>query len=467
MYVLGDANEDEYPFLFYPLLLSNKALFSVVVQHLYKGANGSILHYGNSGQGLKTLISSLRGTASVQYHENIQNYVYYDGLLERNSRDAMQELLDYVLLSGNLRKIHIYCEEDLFPLKFTREANLAKLTKLSMARLRSTSLILWLQSVLPRLRLKTLEISFSKSDLSWDAFSLQKNTLKTLSVTGCPDLLSNSDFKMDTSFVRTFVAPQWLYLSSLQCESLYLEIDVHISLHNLRYLSLTSCRVEGWENLCKSLIKLDSLRLDSVELVGVPTKFILAWFYENTIRSLLRLSVTFSKSTTDYEGPWLSICAPYLESLRYLNVSHISADTLQEVLDKCTKLDHLELSGIKDQPESHPNNALVSALSRSNPKSLVYLLITQSRFSREGWLNLIRSCPTTVKTLILREFQGLTPTILRELLKLPIQNLELECFVDQQKEAKMYEHIVDTEAPPKLSVYHEFRTRDESDDEDW
>lgn len=467
MYVLGDSDEDDYPSIFYPLLLLNKALFYVVVKHLYKGADSSILRYGKSGQGLKTLISSLRGTASIPYHQNIQKYVYYDGLLENNTRDAMQELLDYVLLSGNLRHIHVHCTDSFFPLKFTREANLAKVTELSMACLESTSLILWLQSVLPRMRLKELSISFSQSDLSWEAFSLQKNTLRSLNVTGCPQLLSHSHFKMDTSFVRTFVAPQWLYLSKLRCTSLYFKMDVSISLHNLHHLSLTSCRVEGWENLCDSLKKLDSLELEFVDFVGVPTKYILIMLSENILRSLSRLRVKFGQLTTDYDGPWLCVCAPYLESLCNLTVSHISAETLMEILNQCTKLKELDLSGIKDQPESHPNDELVRALSNSTPKSLATLEINEARFSREGWLTLIRSCPPTLKTLCLFEFQGLTPTILRALIKVPLECLSLECFIAERKEAKNLRHIANTEAPPKLSLYHEIRTRDQSNDEYW
>jgi hypothetical protein len=126
------------------------------------------------------------------------------------------------------------------------------------------------------MQLQDLYIHLAHTDLSWDALTLQENTLRTLEVNGNPDLLSDWNFKRKTSFIRSFVPTQWQSLTTLCCQDLPLAMDQAINLPNVGTLELDGCRVEGWEHLCNSVTMLKNLRLFSVDFVGLRARDILS-----------------------------------------------------------------------------------------------------------------------------------------------------------------------------------------------
>jgi hypothetical protein len=103
----------------YPFLLSNKVLFSLAVRHLYRVANSAALCRDWKYTAFETLMSSVRSETSIPYHQLIEEFV--SGSTTREKRNAIQQIQDSILMSGNLRRLDICYEEN--PLRFSMEAN--------------------------------------------------------------------------------------------------------------------------------------------------------------------------------------------------------------------------------------------------------------------------------------------------------------------------------------------------------
>jgi hypothetical protein len=235
---------------------------------------------------MKTLVSSIRGTTFIPYHQLIEQFDLHSGILEiywvpkqeldilNDACNAMQKLVETVLMSRNLQSLYIGCLKDA-PLSL-EELNFSKrLTKLQISDLTSTTLCVWLLKMLPQMHIEDLDIDLSDTDLSWDAFTLRENSLKTLGATGRRELLSSLNFKRKSSFIRSFVATQWLSLTTLHCRYLHLVMDQALNLPNVGTLELDGCRVEGWEHICNSVTALKHLKLHAVDFAGLQTRDIL------------------------------------------------------------------------------------------------------------------------------------------------------------------------------------------------
>ena len=78
--LFGESRRE--PKRLYPLLLSNKALLSVSVKHLYQRA---YVYESTKGWVGLSLLSSIKGTTFLPYHHFIEEFAFYGGLQYKSS----------------------------------------------------------------------------------------------------------------------------------------------------------------------------------------------------------------------------------------------------------------------------------------------------------------------------------------------------------------------------------------------
>jgi hypothetical protein len=417
----------------------------VTVKHLYRKIDTFMMYSDRPSNALSTLVSSIRGTAYKPYHKLIENldldFKYV------NQKDAdLQELMDSVLLSGNLRSLGLRFVNTL---KLSMKANVARVTNLIIGDLWSATLREWLVNMLPQMQLEDLNITLKLSDLSWDVFTLQENTLKSLIAYGCFEPLG-LNFREDTSFARTFVATQWHSLTTLRCDSLCFALDQAINLPNLQSLELTSCRLEGWDHLCNSFTMLKRLKLEWTEFVGLRIRDVLSTLPPRIRRTLRALVVFFDRIIDGENASWFSAYASSFTSLQEFNSDQISVETLTSLLPHCPLLEIVQRHGGHDRHETLPTDAHLKTLSERAPPSLRYVSMKQGNFSSECLAHFVQSCGASLQFLDLDCCSGLTPSILRAMFQLPLRELSLMYMTVRPEHRQELERMYYQEKPQTL-----------------
>jgi hypothetical protein len=339
------------------------------------------------------------------------------------------------------------------------EANLSRLTRLQICYPLSARARDWTLKMLPQMQLEDLDIKLSRSDFSWDDFTLKENTLKSLTAYG-------RSRSRDTCFVRTFVATQWHSLTSLRCHYVCFAMDHDINLPNLRILGLICCRVNGWAHLCNSVTMLERLELRSTKFMEMRTRDILSALPSHISQALKSLFVKFDDVIDDVDAPWFSAYASSFTNLREFRSNQTSVATLTALLTHCTSLETLRhsedsvlLTAISD--------AHLKILSEHAPTRLWSVILRKGHFSPEGLAGFVNSLPISVKYLQLEACHGLTPPILRAMSRLPLRELKVEAMEVQKEHYHELELISKNEIPSTLKFrfycYYDDPDLEESD----
>lgn len=411
---------DDSPTSLFPFLHSNKELFSRAVKFLYQNARPFPGDQARSRKLLETLVSSVKGSSYSSYHEHIH---WLSIRASCNSmHDSFHELFAKVLQFVKIQHLELCIGERHFP---SAGENVPMLTKLEVSVGEQFSSEedsrTWMQIMIPPTPLHTLDAILEK----WrDSRVRHTNSIKTLLVGGTLTW-DTGDIKDRTSVSQTFISPHCNTLTFIKLTFVNVAVATHINLPSLQTLSLTCCRLEGWENLCTSLTSLKHLEFGSVEFLGLEVKDALRGIPARTLQSLETLELTPVISLEEAHLPWLGTYASALPSLRRLSADVISVDELATILTHCSSLRTLQF--YKNYGDDHPapNDELLGVISRLATSSLRSLSLWEGEFSSAGLDAFASFFPATVTSLNLSCSYGLTPSVLRKLIQLPLQYLKL------------------------------------------
>lgn len=392
-----------------------------------------------------TLVSSLKGTATFSYHLHIKE-LFLDGWdtsdFTENMMDGLQEILDTILRSGNLRHLDItYGDSRSERPTLTLEANVAMIKRIELAGSHSSDVTAWLRTMLPRMSLRELQIDASGLSWPFDSLLLQKNTLRVLDARG----RSGGDLEKTSSFVRTLVAPHAETLTSITVYGITLALSSLIKLPHLHSIHLFRCHVEGWESLCESLTSLKRLRSEGVHFVGTSSENVLSAIPLCTLRSLEILEIVGINGGGERMTSRLDAVAASLSSLREFMADEVSVAALTEILTNCPNLTNIHLRGtLTDE-----HLMALSKLAKAPLQSLVFRgwfsIGPDANFTSKGLIEFAGSFTASMKSLEVFSCTGITPSSLRALLLVPVQELSLRCIHTKPGHIEELKRIAKTE----------------------
>lgn len=256
----------------HPILFLNKRLASRAVERLYQHPAPFPLNKWKSENLLKTLLSSIRGTALFPYHVHVQklsigDWRYIDAtqvIQQDYIKVELQELLNGILTLGRLRHLGMtFTLDNNHPEIIRAEADLTLLTSLKVCcegkfydRAQA-----WLKDLKTRTNIEALEIEMKSCPNPWEIFVLPTYTLKVLKAQGRCDFMKADSRYGKTRFTESILSQQCESLTFIDLKSVSVSLASPLSFPNLQYLSLNFCDVEGWDILCESLVSLKHLKL--------------------------------------------------------------------------------------------------------------------------------------------------------------------------------------------------------------
>ena len=230
---------------------------------------------------------------------------------------------------------------------------------------------------------------------------------------------------------------------SLSLDHVQWTVPALISLPKLQSLKFILCRVEGWENLCKSFNSLKNLSLRYVTSSGIsafplPTR-------------LETLEVRNCSDLNDDGPEWLDKHCESFPRLRKLMTDSISEETLISILENSRCLEEFGYwtSGRIKLTAYH-----MAAICRRAPPSLRSLSLYKGNYSEYDLENFIDHLPSSVTSLDLYRCRSLTPYLLSRLLELPaLRELSLTGIQDLSAKVQELEKVAKTQKPARLEKF--------------
>lgn len=408
------------------LLLVNKWMSSVAIKHLYLTFKPFYLKSWYPASLFEALASSVRGTSCFTHHlyvDEISNKTLHDA--KDRLADERQEIMDKVLLGGRLRELTLWALP--FP-KLSLDCDFTRLTSLTVhfgPTYCADDLRSWMRTSSPRMRIETLMIHVSHSIILWTELHLPKNTLRlfqvsgSLSKVGQMQEISDSELSSAQTLRRdVFLASQCQTMHSLSLRTMHTKFTCPPLLYKLKRLWIQESFIDGWEILCGSLHSLKDLTLVNVNFPSI-------FAFPACVLPSLEILFFISEFDIKEVAPnWLDANARSFPGLRELEIRAISAETLAKFIANCPKLNVIEFTPEYRQLVSLPSDEHLQALSRCKI-SLRSLTMRHGQFSSAGLEKFSASVPASITTLDLSFSHGLTPTILRRFLKLPLRRFDV------------------------------------------
>lgn len=244
-----------------------------------------------------------------------------------------------------------------------------------------------------------------------------------------------------TFLPQTLLASQSQSLTSLDLYDICLELKSVLLMPNLRDLHLSMCRVEGWDNLLRSVPALKDIRLYGVIASGNMTAF--------TASSLLEGLFICSCSGLKVSGePWHTACSASFANLRRLSTDAISDGVLTTFLHNSIYLEELSIS---ERVTSVLMDELLPVICRRARSSLRSLTLW-GNFSQQGLERFIASFPDSITDFSLTLEIDLTLSQFRTLLRLPLRILDLSGNAVSRKDLEEMQGIEVTMYSPDLKL---------------
>jgi hypothetical protein len=254
------------------------------------------------------------------------------------------------------------------------------------------------------------------------------------------DVIANACF-----FTQAILASQSQTLTWLSLNYIHLNLKSPVLLPNLQTLEVFRCRVEGWDNLCRSVPALKHLCLDDAIVSGGASAFPASALLEELLID----------GCHDFEGvpvPWLSAYSKSFPSLRFLETDVICADTLSNILKNSHNLEEFSCYSIDDNKK--PTDQHLAVICQLARPSLRSLNLTFGNFSHQGLEHFIASFPVSVRSLTLMAFSSaLTLSLFRSLVQLPLRTLDLTDNTVSREDLEELESIANAKKQVGLEIF--------------
>lgn len=299
--------------------------------------------------------------------------------------------------------------------------------------------------LISQIRVQELEIHLHSAEPFQLFEVLQPNTVSSLDIVDVSYaslVLDVANIANGNFFSESLLASQSQVLTSLYFSNVFLQVKSVVLMPNLETLVLFRSRVEGWDNLCRSVPALKDMRMEDVNASGDMTSFTAIALLEN-------LCVYTCRDLKVSGTQWFDAYSKSLVSLRRLRTDVISVDSLTTILKNNPDLEELCIGEDDLDVLTDKHLAVICRFARPSLRSLS---LHGGHYSQRGLKRFIAKFPVSVKSLTLI-YPGLNVSHIRSLLQLALREIQFMGPILRREDLEEIERMAVATNPDELELY--------------